>query len=146
MKSRTDSLRQLVEESGFRESVVSRGEKRVGDVRRAGFRRWLVEGRFDLGDEFEGYEVVLVRDPRTRSGFRYVCSCMEHAGGGVRRRRMCSRILAVIQAMLVSWRAGVDIDVEHLLSIVLPVIAYIFGESWTDARAVESGRHEVQGQ
>jgi len=47
-------------------------------------------------------------------------------------------------AMLVSWWAGVDIDVEHLLSIVLPVIAYIFGESWTDARAIESGRHEVQ--
>jgi len=34
--------------------------------------------------------------------------------------------------MVISWWTGVEIDLEHLLSIVLPVIAYIFGESWAD--------------
>jgi len=35
--------------------------------------------------------------------------------------------------MLVSHFAGVDLDTEELLSIILPVVAYILGEAWIDA-------------
>jgi len=48
------------------------------------------------------------------------------------RSRKWWSALIVTCAMFISWYAGIDIDLEHLLSIVLPVIAYIFGESWAD--------------
>lgn len=37
--------------------------------------------------------------------------------------------------MMVTWWTGVEINLEQLLAVVLPVIAYIFGESWVDASA-----------
>ena len=36
--------------------------------------------------------------------------------------------------MLVSAFSGIDLDIEQILAIVLPVIAYIVGESWIDAK------------
>jgi hypothetical protein len=34
--------------------------------------------------------------------------------------------------MLVAAFTGIDINIEDVLAIVLPVLAYIFGESWID--------------
>jgi len=44
--------------------------------------------------------------------------------------------IAVITAivMLVSHFTGIELDVEALLAIVLPVVAYILGESWIDSK------------
>jgi hypothetical protein len=37
-------------------------------------------------------------------------------------------------AMLIAALTGVDLDVEQVLGITLPVMAYIFGEAWVDAK------------
>lgn len=36
--------------------------------------------------------------------------------------------------MLISTLTGVELDIEEILAIVLPVIAYVLGESYIDAR------------
>lgn len=87
---------ELKAKSGFRASILDRGEKRVRDVAQVANDQWEVMGRPELGDEFESYTVTLVRDPFTQSGWRYLCSCYEHRSGRGRRRKLCSHALAVI--------------------------------------------------
>ena len=82
---------QLVQESGFRLSIVERGLKRLEDVVFTSPDKWLVTGRADLGDNFAHYTVVL------ESGV-YRCTCFAHSWGESRQRRLCSHILAVIAA------------------------------------------------
>jgi len=40
-------------------------------------------------------------------------------------------IITVI--MLINYYTGLDLDIEQLLVVVLPLIAWIIGESWVDA-------------
>jgi len=82
---------QLIEESGFRPSIVERGLKRIGDVVAAGEDKWTLSGRPELGDNFPVYTVSL------NSG-TYSCTCYSHAWGGSRERRLCSHAIAVIAA------------------------------------------------
>ena len=37
-------------------------------------------------------------------------------------------------AMLVTAVTGVDLDMEQVLAVTLPIMAYILGEAWVDAR------------
>lgn len=72
----------------FRSSLVDRAQKRmVVDVDGG----WSVAGDPRLGDARDAYDVAL--DPDTH---RYVCSCYTSAYGDVRRKRICSHVLAVI--------------------------------------------------
>lgn len=82
---------QLLDESGFRRSIVDRGLKRLDDVVADGTNRWLLAGRPDLGDNFPLYTVCL------DSGL-YSCTCYGHHWGGSRQRRICSHVIAVIVA------------------------------------------------
>ena len=53
------------------------------------------------------------------------------------RNKLASRKLwaAVITAvaMLVTTLTGVELEIEQVLAVTLPVIAYIFGEAWADS-------------
>jgi hypothetical protein len=82
---------QLLDESGFRRSIVDRGLKRLDDVVADGDDRWLLAGRPDLADNFPLYTV------RLDNGL-YSCSCYGHQWGGSRQRRICSHVIAVIVA------------------------------------------------
>ena len=81
----------LLNESGFRRSIVDRGLKRVDDVVAAGDNRWLLSGRPELGDNFPLYTVCL-------DGGLYSCTCYGHSWGESRQRRVCSHVIAVIAA------------------------------------------------
>ena len=37
-------------------------------------------------------------------------------------------------AMLVTAVTGVDLDIDQVLAVTLPVMAYILGEAWVDVR------------
>jgi hypothetical protein len=37
-------------------------------------------------------------------------------------------------AMLVTAVTGVDLDIDQVLAVTLPIMAYILGEAWVDAR------------
>ena len=50
---------QLIEESGFRPSIVERGLKRLDDVVAASENKWTITGRPELGDNFPIYTVSL---------------------------------------------------------------------------------------
>jgi Rad3-related DNA helicase len=82
---------QLIEESGFRRSIVERGMKRVDDVVDTGDNKWIVTGHVELGDNFPIYTVTL-------DGGAYSCTCYSHAWGESRERRLCSHAIAVIVA------------------------------------------------
>jgi Rad3-related DNA helicase len=82
---------QLVEESGFRVSIVDRGLKRLDDVVADSSDRWILSGRPELGDTFPIYTVCL-------DGGFYHCTCFGHSFGESRRRRLCSHVVAVIVA------------------------------------------------
>lgn len=72
----------------FRSSLVDRaGRRLVVDVDGG----WSVAGDPKLGDARDAYQIAL--DPDTH---RYVCSCYASAYGDVRRKRICSHVLAVI--------------------------------------------------
>jgi len=45
--------------------------------------------------------------------------------------------LVTLVSMLVSHFAGVELDAEEILAIVLPAVAYILGEAWVDSRKRE---------
>ncbi|MFQ5826178.1 MAG: hypothetical protein ACE5IA_02365, partial [Dehalococcoidia bacterium] len=59
-------------------------------------------------------------------------------GGNPAMRKLKSRKLwtATITTLVlwVSAVAGLDLDLEQILGIASPIIAYILGESWVDAR------------
>jgi ABC-type amino acid transport system permease subunit len=38
-------------------------------------------------------------------------------------------------AMLITSLTGVELEIEQVLAVILPVIAYIFGEAWVDSNA-----------
>ncbi len=82
---------QLIEESGFRVSIVERGLKRLDDVVADGGDSWILTGRPELGDNFPVYTVHL-------DGGLYRCTCFGHSFGESRRRRLCSHVVAVIVA------------------------------------------------
>ena len=70
-------------------SLRKRAEKRT--VEQVGERAWLVHGNKKLGDAYPDYLVEL-KDDSTK----YDCACYRHGRGDVRRRKMCSHVLAVI--------------------------------------------------
>jgi len=72
---------QLIEESGFRRSIVERGLKRIDDVVAAGENKWIVTGHVELGDNFPIYTVSL------NSG-TYSCTCYSHAIAVIVARRL----------------------------------------------------------
>jgi len=82
---------QLLNESGFRQSIVERGLKRVDDVVADDDNKWLLTGRPKLGDNFPLYTVRL-------GNGHYSCSCFGHEYGETRQRRVCSHIIAIIVA------------------------------------------------
>ncbi|MHA1813644.1 MAG: helicase C-terminal domain-containing protein [Candidatus Thorarchaeota archaeon] len=87
-----DEVKQaLLEESGFRKSVVDRGLRRLDSVVADGTGRWIVKGDPDLGDYFPFYSVTL-------DDGRYKCSCFKHEFGESRRHRICSHVIAVVAA------------------------------------------------
>ena len=54
------------------------------------------------------------------------------------KQKLASRKLwvAIITAvaMLVTAVTGVDLDIDQVLAVTLPVMAYILGEAWVDVR------------
>jgi hypothetical protein len=48
-------------------------------------------------------------------------------------RKLWAAILTAV-AMLVTALTGVDLDTEQVLAVTLPIVAYIFGEAWVDAK------------
>ncbi len=83
--------RALIEESGFRTTIVDRGLKRLDDVVADGDSKWILVGRSELGDNFPLYTVRL-------DGGLYACTCYGHQWGESRQRRICSHVIAVIAA------------------------------------------------
>lgn len=83
----------LVEESGFRVEIVERGRKRLRAGRPvADWRKkdaWVIPGLSSLGDQYPEYIVTLDQG-------RYSCTCWGHGGGSVRRRKICSHVVAVM--------------------------------------------------
>jgi uncharacterized membrane protein len=47
-------------------------------------------------------------------------------------RKLWTAIITAV-AMLVAALTGIELDTEQILAVILPVIAYIFGEAWVDA-------------
>lgn len=86
-----DIRRALIEESGFRTTIVDRGLRRLNDVVADGGNKWVLTGRPKLGDSFPIYTVRL-------SDGLYNCTCFGHQWGESRQRRLCSHIVAVIVA------------------------------------------------
>lgn len=52
--------------------------------------------------------------------------------------------IAVVTAltMILSGKIGLDLDPETIVAIILPVVAYILGESIIDAKAVNKNGDE----
>ena len=48
-------------------------------------------------------------------------------------RKLWAAILTAV-AMLVTALTGVELDIEQVLAVTLPIVAYILGEAWVDAR------------
>jgi hypothetical protein len=48
-------------------------------------------------------------------------------------RKLWAAILTAV-AMLVTAITGVELDIDQVLAIILPIMAYIFGEAWVDAK------------
>jgi hypothetical protein len=48
-------------------------------------------------------------------------------------RKLWAAILTAV-AMLVTALTGVDLEIDQVLAIILPIMAYIFGEAWVDAK------------
>lgn len=86
-----DIRRALIQESGFRPSIVNRGLMRLNDVVADGDCKWVLAGRPKLGDSFPIYTVRL-------SDGSYDCTCYGHQWGESRQRRLCSHVIAVIVA------------------------------------------------
>jgi Rad3-related DNA helicase len=82
---------ELINESGFRETIVDRAIKRLGDVVAGDKDTWIIRGDPKRGDEFPFYTVVLEDN-------KYRCACYEHLWGDSRQRQMCSHAIAVIIA------------------------------------------------
>jgi hypothetical protein len=47
-------------------------------------------------------------------------------------RKLWAAIITAV-AMLITAITGIELDTEQILAVILPVIAYIFGEAWVDA-------------
>ncbi len=50
-------------------------------------------------------------------------------------RKLWAAIITAV-AMLVTAVTGIELDLEQILGIILPITAYIFGEAWVDALRV----------
>ncbi len=54
------------------------------------------------------------------------------------KQKLASRKLwaAIITAgaMLITALTGFELDLDQILAVVLPIMAYIFGEAWVDAK------------
>ena len=48
-------------------------------------------------------------------------------------RKLWAAIITAV-VMLVTALTGVDLDIDQVLAIILPIVAYIFGEAWVDAK------------
>jgi uncharacterized membrane protein len=48
-------------------------------------------------------------------------------------RKLWAAIITAV-AMLVTAIWGVELDTEQVLAVIIPIVAYIFGEAWVDAR------------
>ena len=48
-------------------------------------------------------------------------------------RKLWAAIITAV-AMLVTALTGVELDTEQVLAVVIPIVAYIFGEAWVDAK------------
>lgn len=72
-----------------RESLIARAERRAVSAQSGTTGGWVVAGDPKLGDAHPAYEVVL-------DGQKYRCSCHASQWGDVRRKRICSHVLAVI--------------------------------------------------
>ena len=83
-------------------SLKKRALKRT--VEQMGPRAWQVLGSTKLSDAYPEY-IVTLPDGDTK----YTCTCYGHGMGDVRRRKMCSHVLAVI----LHRKANVDIDYDE---------------------------------
>lgn len=45
--------------------------------------------------------------------------------------------VATALTMILSGKLGLELDPETVVAIILPIIAYILGESYVDAKAVK---------
>ncbi len=72
-------------------SLRKRAEKRT--VEQIGERTWRVLGEDSLNDAYHEY---LVHLPEGDGKRKYDCECYHHGQGDVRRRKMCSHVLATI--------------------------------------------------
>ena len=45
--------------------------------------------------------------------------------------------VATALTMILSGKLGLELDPETIVAIILPIIAYILGESYVDAKAVK---------
>ena len=70
-------------------ALKKRAEKRT--VEQWGKRAWRVLGERKLGDAYPEYVVTLAIGET-----KYECTCYHHGQGHVRKRKMCSHVLAVI--------------------------------------------------
>ena len=48
-------------------------------------------------------------------------------------RKLWAAIITAV-AMLVAALTGRDLETDQVLAVVLPVIAYIFGQAWVDTK------------
>jgi len=51
----------------------------------------------------------------------------------LRSRKLWVAIITAL-AVFLNEVFGIEIDAENLLMVVLPIVAYILGESWIDAK------------
>ena len=48
-------------------------------------------------------------------------------------RKLWAAILTAV-AMLITALTGVELEIEQVLAITMPIVAYILGEAWVDAK------------
>ncbi len=48
------------------------------------------------------------------------------------RKLWAAIVTAVVMLVTAIW--GVELDTEQVLAVIIPIVAYIFGEAWVDAR------------
>jgi len=85
-------------------SLKKRAEKRT--VEQWGERAWRVLGERKLGDAYPEYIVTLPKGSR-----KYECTCYKHGQGDIRRRKMCSHVLATILYRKDHAEDGTDVEV-----------------------------------
>ena len=96
-------------------SLKKRAEKRT--VEQIGERAWQVLGSSKLSDAYPEYIITL-----PTGATKYDCTCYGHGMGDVRRRKMCSHVLAVVlwrkKPENVTWSTEIQEDTVEVAAVV----------------------------